>query len=97
MTDSQQGSRTSRKRREGVVVSRSGNKSVVVLVERRFSHPVYGKVLRKTRKFHVHDEKNEAKVGDRVLIGEGRPMSRLKRWWLISILEKAAGTLDGQK
>jgi small subunit ribosomal protein S17 len=81
--------RGTRKDRAGVVVSRSGDKSVVVLVERRVRHPLYGKVQRKQKKFHVHDEKNELKVGDRVAIVESRPLSRLKRWRLDSVLEKA--------
>ncbi|MCX7591900.1 MAG: 30S ribosomal protein S17 [Kiritimatiellae bacterium] len=89
--------RSTRKRRKGIVVSRSGNKSIVVLVERRVPHPMYGKVLRRTKKFHVHDEKNEAAVGDKVLISECRPMSRLKRWRLVGVLEKAPAVVERQK
>jgi len=74
-----------RKERQGVVVSRSGDKSIVVLVERRKPHPLYGKVLRHFKKFHVHDEANAAKVGDKVRIVECRPMSRTKRWRLAEI------------
>lgn len=78
-----------RKVRKGVVVSRSGNKSVVVQVERRFPHPMYGKVVTQYRKFHAHDEKNEASKGDWVTIVECRPMSRMKRWRLVAITRKA--------
>ena len=74
-----------RKERLGVVLSRSGEKSVVVQVEGRRQHPLYGKVVRFRKKFHVHDEKNEARLGDKVRIEECRPISRLKRWRLIEI------------
>jgi|TARA_B110000116_G_C16623726_1_gene484960 small subunit ribosomal protein S17 len=74
-----------RKGRRGEVVSKSGDKSIVVQVERRKQHPVYGKVIRMRRKFHVHDEKNEANVGDHVRIVECRPISRLKRFRLAAI------------
>ena len=83
---SEQNKRTgSRKERRGVVLSRSGEKSVVVLVEGRRQHPLYGKVVRFKKKFHVHDEKNEAKLGDKVRIEECRPISRHKRWRLIEV------------
>jgi len=78
-----------RKERQGVVVSRSGNKTIVVLTERRYVHPMYGKVVRQLKKFYAHDEKNEAQVGDTVLIVETRPLSRTKRWRVKEILEKA--------
>ncbi len=74
--------RGSRKTRRGVVVSRSGDKSVIVQTERRLPHPIYGKVVRVSKKYHVHDERNEAKVGDTVEIVECRPLSRTKRWRL---------------
>jgi small subunit ribosomal protein S17 len=73
----------------GVVVSDRMDKSIVVAVERQIRHDVYGKTQRRTTKFVAHDEKNEAKVGDRVAIVEGRPLSRRKRWVLIRIVEKA--------
>lgn len=79
--------RGSRKERKGVVVSKSGDKSVVVRVERRVPHPFYGKVMRQTKKFHVHDEANAASVGDTVRIVECRPMSRLKRWRLVDVVK----------
>lgn len=80
--------RASRKTRKGVVVSKSGDKSIVVKVERRLLHPVYGKVVKAHRKYHTHDENNAAKVGDAVVIMETRPISKLKRWRLVSIEEK---------
>ena len=75
-----------RKERQGVVVSKSGDKSLVVMVERRRPHPFYGKVMRVQRKFHAHDEANAAKVGDVVRIEECRPMSRMKRWRLVEVV-----------
>jgi len=77
-----------RKERRGTVVSKSGDKSVVVMVERRKQHPLYGKVTRQSRKFHVHDEDNRAGVGDIVRIVESRPLSRLKRWRLVEVLNQ---------
>lgn len=73
----------------GRVISDRQDKTVVVMVERRLRHPLYGKEMRQRRKYHAHDEKNEAKTGDRVRIMETRPLSRLKRWRLIEIVEKA--------
>ena len=83
-----------RKRRKGVVVSRSGDKTIVVLVEIRKQHPLYRKVIRQTKKFHVHDEKNEAQVGQHVRIEETRPVSRLKRWRLVEIVTTKPETAD---
>ena len=83
--------RNSRKTRKGVVVSRSGDKSIVVQSERRRRHPEYGKVIRLFKKYHVHDEHNAAKVGDQVSIVECRPLSRLKRWRLIAVVKAAEG------
>lgn len=87
MSGSDSAGRGTRKERKGSVVSKSGNKSVVVLTEFRRPHPKYGKVVKHFKKFHVHDEKNEAKVGDLVRIEETRPLSRLKRWRLTEIVE----------
>jgi small subunit ribosomal protein S17 len=81
--------RNDRKTRNGLVVSDKMDKTVVVAVEDRVKHPLYGKVLRRTSKVKVHDEANTAGVGDRVLIMETRPMSATKRWRLVEILEKA--------
>ncbi len=80
-----------RKGRTGVVVSAAMQKTIVVRVELKKRHPLYGKEMRQYKKFHAHDEKNEAKVGDRVEITETRPLSKLKRWRLIKILESARG------
>jgi small subunit ribosomal protein S17 len=68
---------------EGVVVSDKQDKTVIVRVERRFTHPVMGKTIRRSKKYHAHDEKNEFKVGDVVKIEERRPLSKLKRWEVI--------------
>ena len=75
-----------RKERRGFVLEDKANKTIIVGVERRFRHPVYGKVVRTTKKYHVHDEGNAAKVGNYVLIAETRPLSKLKRWRLVEIL-----------
>ncbi|MEV4200961.1 30S ribosomal protein S17 [Micromonospora globbae] len=78
-----------RKVREGLVVSDKMNKTVVVEVEDRVKHALYGKIMRRTSKLKVHDEQNSAGIGDRVLIMETRPLSATKRWRLVEILEKA--------
>ncbi len=85
MTDKSVGKQVTRKQRSGTVVSVSGAKSVVVRVETRRPHPLYGKVVRSHRKFHAHDEKAEAKVGDKVTIEECRPFSKMKRWRVTAI------------
>lgn len=81
--------RGARKERTGRVVSNKMDKTITVSVERRFAHPLYKKVLRRSRKFHAHDEKNECQIGDLVRIRETRPLSKLKRWKLIRVVEKA--------
>ena len=81
--------RALRKERVGIVTSTKMNKSIVVSVERKEKHPMYGKFIKKTKKFMAHDEKNESGVGDTVKIMEVRPMSKLKRWRLMEIVEKA--------
>ena len=78
-----------RKTREGYVVSDKMDKTVVVEVEDRFKHPLYGKVVRRTSKLKAHDEFNSAGIGDRVLLMETRPLSATKRWRVVEILEKA--------
>ena len=75
--------------RIGVVVSDKMQKSIVVAIKDREKHPLYGKFVKKTKKFHVHDENNEAHVGDTVSIMETRPLSKTKRWRLVEIVEKA--------
>ena len=74
---------------QGVVVSDKMDQSVVVAVERRVRHKLYGKIQRRTSKFMAHDPANDAKVGDRVAIGASRPMSRRKRWAVIRVVERA--------
>jgi small subunit ribosomal protein S17 len=76
-----------RKERTGEVVSNKMAKTIVVRVERRFAHPRFRKVVTGYTKFYAHDEKGEAKVGDRVLIAETRPLSKTKRWRLVHVLE----------
>lgn len=81
--------RNTRKVRQGVVVSAANDKTIVVSVSERKSHPVYKKMMTTTKKFHAHDENNEAGVGDTVTIMETRPLSKMKRWRLVEINEKA--------
>jgi small subunit ribosomal protein S17 len=78
-----------RKVREGLVVSDKMDKTIVVEVEDRVKHPLYGKVLRRTSKLKAHDEQNTAGIGDRVLLMETRPLSATKRWRLVEVIEKA--------
>ena len=80
--------RNLRKERIGVVVSNKMDKSIVVAVERKEKHPMYGKFVKKTTKFVAHDEKNECSVGDTVRILETRPLSKTKNWRLVEIVEK---------
>ena len=81
--------RNLRKERVGVVVSNKMEKTIVVAVRWKEKHPIYGKFVNKNRKFHVHDEKNEAGVGDTVRIMETRPLSKTVRWRLTQIIERA--------
>lgn len=81
--------RASRKERQGVVVSDKQDKTIIVRVERRTTHPLYGKTMKVSKRYHVHDESNDAGVGDTVRITETRPLSKLKRWRLQSIVERA--------
>lgn len=82
----QKSQRGHRKERKGFVLSDKMNKTIVVGVERTFRHPIYGKVVKRIKKYHVHDESNQAKAGDFVRIMETRPVSKLKRWRLVEIL-----------
>lgn len=82
-------SRNLRKERIGVVVSDKMNKSVVVLVERKFKHPMYGKFVKRSKKYMAHDENNVCGIGDTVKIMETRPLSKNKNWRLVEIIEKA--------
>ena len=81
--------RNARKVREGLVVSDKMDKTVVVSVEDRVKHAMYGKVLRRTTKYKAHDENNDCGIGDRVLLMETRPLSATKRWRVVEILERA--------
>lgn len=75
----------------GRVVSDKMNKSIVVMMERQVKHPLYGKFIKRSNKFHVHDENNECKVGDTVMFKECRPLSKTKRWSLVKVVDRAAG------
>ena len=91
MTDETQDmdERGRRKVRTGVVVSDKMNKTVVVVVERRYAHPLYGKQVTRSKKYHAHDENNEYHIGDTVRITETRPLSKLKRWRVSGLVETA--------
>ncbi len=81
--------RGTRKTRVGTVVSDKMQKTVVVAIERRFPHPLYGKMVTRTKRLKAHDEENAAKVGDRVRVMETRPLSKQKRWRVVEIVERA--------
>lgn len=85
----QTAARTARKTRIGTVVSDKPDKTVVVTVVSLVQHPLYRKRVKRTKKFHAHDENNECRVGDKVRIMETRPLSKLKRWRVVEILERA--------
>ncbi|HJO95895.1 MAG TPA: 30S ribosomal protein S17 [Victivallales bacterium] len=85
-TEKQNNTRNLRKTREGIVVSDCQDKTIVVEVTRRTSHPLYKKVVKSTKKYYAHDENNDAKVGNKVSIQETKPSSKLKRWRLVKIL-----------
>jgi small subunit ribosomal protein S17 len=77
-----------RKQRQGRIVSDAMDKTVVVSVERRMAHPLYGKQVKRQKKYHAHDETNEFRLGDLVLIEETRPLSKKKRWRVVELLER---------
>lgn len=81
--------RNLRKERTGIVTSNKMDKSITVSVERKKKHPMYGKFIKLTKKFHAHDEKNECNIGDTVRIMEVRPLSKTKNWRLVEIIERA--------
>ena len=81
--------RNSRKIRQGVVVSDVNDKTIVVQIKERKAHPIYKKMMTTTKKFHAHDENNDAHIGDTVRIMETRPLSKMKRWRLVEIVERA--------
>ena len=80
--------RNLRKERIGIVTSNKGDKTITVTVKYKEKHPIYGKFVGKTKKYHAHDEKNECSVGDKVRLMETRPLSATKRWRLVEIIEK---------
>lgn len=86
----EQSVRGRRKVRQGVVVSDRAHKTVTVVVERRFAHPLYGKQVKRTKKYHAHDETNQYRVGDTVSIMETRPLSKTKRWRVLELIERPA-------
>ena len=90
-TSNEAASRAKRKERVGEVISNKMAKTIVVRVQRRFPHPQFKKVVTAYSKFYAHDEKAEAKVGDIVRIEETRPLSKLKRWRLVAVVEKSSG------
>lgn len=94
MSTATEGQRTQRKTQIGFVSSRSGDKSIKVTIAYKTPHPLYHKVVNRQTVLHVHDEKNETKVGDKVEVMETRPISRLKRWRVVSVLQKAV-TAEG--
>ena len=89
VTKLQQLTRNLRKTRQGVVISNKMDKTIVIAAKFKEKHPIYGKFVQKTKKYHAHDEKNECNIGDTVLIMETRPLSKTKRWRLVQIVEKA--------
>jgi len=91
MTEAAANERGVRKERTGIVVSDRMAKTIVVRVERKKPHPIYGKVIRNLKKFYAHDEERQAKVGDTVRIVETRPLSKLKRWRLLAVVARAKG------
>ncbi len=89
MSTASEGKRTARKTQVGFVSSRSGDKSIKVTIAYKTPHPLYHKVVNRQTVLHVHDEKNETKIGDKVEVMETRPISRLKRWRVTAVLQKA--------
>jgi len=81
--------RNLRKERAGVVISNKNDKSITVAIKWKEKHPIYGKFVSKTKKYHAHDEKNDCNIGDTVRIMETRPLSKTKRWRLVEIIERA--------
>jgi len=89
MPEATTNARNDRKVREGIVASTKMDKTIVVRVVDRVRHPLYDKTLQRTKKLYVHDETNDAGVGDRVIVAETRPLSKLKRWRLVQVVERA--------
>src|ERR1041384_575522 len=93
MSPATPGARSARKTQIGFVTSRSGDKSVKVTIAYKTPHPLYHKVVNRQTVLHVHDEKNETKVGDKVEVMETRPLSRLKRWRVVSVVQAAVASI----
>lgn len=89
MADTETPDRAARKVREGIVVSEKMDKTCIVAIVERVRHPKYAKFVQRTKRLYAHDEANDARVGDRVRITETRPLSKLKRWRLVEVLERA--------
>lgn len=89
MTDTTAAERNTRKLRQGLVVGATNDKTIIVEIQRRTTHGLYGKTVKRTSRFHVHDEDNTAGVGDTVRITETRPLSKKKRWRLLDVVERA--------
>jgi small subunit ribosomal protein S17 len=89
MSDTTAAERNARKTRDGVVVSNKMNQTAVVAIVERVRHPKYAKFLNRTKKLYAHDENNDVNVGDRVRVAETRPISKLKRWRIVEVLERA--------
>jgi len=81
---------TTKRTIQGVVTSSAGDKSATIMIERRIKHPLYGKIIKRSTKLHVHDENNECNKGDVIQVEECRPMSKTKSWKLVKIVEKAS-------
>ncbi len=94
MTEHTEKTRGNRKKRTGMVVSNRQDKTIVLRVERRTKHPLYGKIVKRSKKYYAHDELNQAAVGDLVEIQETRPLSKLKRWRLVSIVQRTAAAIE---
>ena len=89
MAENTETERNARKTREGVVVSNKMNQTAVVAIVERVRHPKYAKFLNRTKKLYAHDEKNDVNIGDKVRVAETRPLSKLKRWRIVEVLERA--------
>jgi len=90
MSAAEQTTEKTKRTLQGVVTSSACDKSATIMIERRIKHPLYGKIVKKSTKLHVHDENNECNKGDTILIEECRPMSKTKSWRLVKVVEKAA-------
>lgn len=89
MTDTANNTKNKARSLVGLVVGNKMNKTATVLINRRTKHPVYGKYITRSSRFHVHDENNECKIGDKVMIAAGRPLSKTKSWMLLQVIERA--------